>query len=381
MRLPNFILDLNRVRKQKPVLTSIMGVIAVLMFLVWVYAPFAGQGRTFQRFETRVGPIVPPNPALQSGLSAMQTRILAMEQENERAQLALADAQRLLAKQEKENAAKAEAGRKTQEAAQRLMDARIEAAIKAASNGAHQQVSSGPPVVIPPPARPLRQILPASKPKLDTVNVGTLPAGSVADGLLLHGVFSSVNQRGVGIPATFKVTGNFKTPQGRTVKLRDCRVTGNAMGETAASRLQVELKAISCVLPGGKAWTAPMRGYVSGRDNVLGIPGHLETRDSEKLQRLLLAALVAIPGQLADSTNNQLTALGPLGAVTRGGSNAVEDVSREAARLFIDEARQFVSVLWVRPNQKAYLYLLESIQIPDWVVAVTTRTIATRAID
>ena len=143
---------------------------------------------------------------------------------------------------------------------------------------------------------------------------------------------------------------------------------GNAEAVTSAGRLQAQLVAISCILPDERVWQSDVKGYITGRDNVLGIPGHIETRNVEKLQQMVLAALAALPGDFATGTRDRVRSVSPLGAVVTDGTRTLSEVSSRAANLFLDEAARFQSVLWVPPDQPSYLYLLESVEIPHWIV-------------
>jgi hypothetical protein len=188
-----------------------------------------------------------------------------------------------------------------------------------------------------------------------------LPAGSPARGRLLNGVFAT-SIRGGGIPATFAIESPFAGPQGTTVPLQGCRAIGKTTPNFSAARVEVELTRLACVLPDGQTLERPIKGYITGPDNVHGIPGYVDYRDGQILAN---QALAAVPAGLSEAFRDveQLQSVSPLGVTTSTTAGVGQYVAGRIAELYLERAEALLPVVWVKPYHTVYLYLLEGITI------------------
>ena len=70
-----------------------------------------------------------------------------------------------------------------------------------------------------------------------------------------------------------------------------CLILGKAQADLASARVLVQLDTLSCVFPDGATFERPLKGYATGVDGTLGLPGRLETRDAAYLARTFLTSL------------------------------------------------------------------------------------------
>ena len=366
MRAPRFITEVWSGMRQYP--KASLGLVTVVGLLTtWQLLP--GPDATPQP-AAAVGTYhgaVPSHASLEGAIGSMQSRMHEMDLVITQQRTTIEQLQTALETREQQNA---ELLRKQQEA-QQLQNARIEAALQqaqalAAAQPAPAVIQAALPAAAPQetPAPKLRVLEPDPTP--DPVIAADapeifLPAGSVAKGRLINGVFATSVQGG-GIPAEFTVDTDFKSAQGTTVPLTGCRAVGKTQPVFTAARLEVELTRIACVLPDGRTFEQPLRGYVTGFDNVLGIPGHVDYRDPQILRELLLAAAAAAPAS-AFREVEQTQSASALGVTVTTTTDVGQEVAARIANLYLERAEAYLPVVWVRPNQDVYLYVLEGIAI------------------
>jgi hypothetical protein len=250
--------------------------------------------------------------------------------------------------------------------------ARVEAALKQAMIKAQAPQPSQALVPATPPeperAPQLRLVRPKNAPSPPppppTASPGPwvqLPAGSPARGRLLNGVFAT-SIRGGGIPATFTIESPFAGPQGTIVPLQGCRAIGKTTPNFSAARVEVELTRLACVLPDGQTLERPIKGYVTGPDNVHGIPGHIDYRDGQILAN---QALAAVPASLSEAFRDveHVQSVSPLGVTTSTTAGVGQHVARRIAELYLERTEALLPVVWVEPYPTVYLYLLEGVTI------------------
>jgi conjugal transfer pilus assembly protein TraB len=266
--------------------------------------------------------------------------------------------------------------------------ARVEAALKQAMTAPQtpqppKAVAPNKPFTPPPPpseperAPALRMVRPKNAPTPPASPVPPppgpwvqLPAGSPARGRLLNGVFATGIQGG-GIPATFAIESPFAGPQGTTVPLQGCRAIGKTTPNFSAARLEVELTRLSCVFPDGQTFEQPIKGYVTGPDNVHGIPGHVDYREGQALAN---QAFAAVPASLSEAFRDveQIQSVSPLGVTTSTTAGIGQHVARRIADLYLERAEALLPVVWVDPYHTVYLYLLEGVTIEGLAATAST---------
>jgi Bacterial conjugation TrbI-like protein len=360
MRLPQFVHEVWNGMRHHPLLT--LGVVgSVGLLSVWQFLP--GPTPTVEK-ATRPVPytgVIPEQASLESAMGNMQRKIHELQLTIQAQQATMHD----LRKQQETR----EAERLT---LLQQQTARVDAALQQAMTRA--QLAQTPPATTstlplePERAPPLRLVRPKNPPTPPPPPAAPpsgpwvqLPAGSPARGRLLNGVFAT-SVRGGGIPATFAIDSPFAGPQGTTVPLQGCRAIGKTTPNFSAARIEVELTRLACVLPDGRTFERPIKGYVTGPDNVHGIPGHVDYRESQVLAN---QALAAVPAGLSEAFRDveHVQSVSPLGVTTSTTAGVGQYVARRIAELYLERAEALLPVVWVEPFHQVYLYLLEGVTI------------------
>lgn len=103
----------------------------------------------------------------------------------------------------------------------------------------------------------------------------TIPQGSHGNCYLLHGIEPEIGGKN-GIPAMFSLIHQWRGPNNSYVNMRNLRLFGTCSAMAGASRVSVQLNAISYVLRNGRAITQSISGYiVDAESSQEGIPGDL----------------------------------------------------------------------------------------------------------
>jgi conjugal transfer pilus assembly protein TraB len=118
-----------------------------------------------------------------------------------------------------------------------------------------------------------------------------LPPGSFVDITLLSGVYAPV-RGSQPLPVLVHLDEAAVGPNRSRVPVERCFAIAKALGDYQSRRAILQLDQLSCVLPDGQAFTAPLAGWVSGRDGILGIPGTLEEHTGPYLARVAMGALL-----------------------------------------------------------------------------------------
>ena len=270
------------------------------------------------------------------------------------------------------------------EAQQAVFDARLdnqersyteqlEAALEAAVSIARETERRRAEIQAPPPAPPprLRTLRPgggeavqaaAAAPAPGPEPVGLpwvrLPVGSLVTGELLTGAFAT-KVRGDALPVLVQLRSAYTGPNDTEVPLEGCLMIGKATADLQSVRARVEAVSLSCVLPDGTAFERPVRGYFTGEDGTLGVPGRWEFRSGRWLANLLSAMGVTAAGIYADVQIAR--ELGAAGAIL--GNVGTSDTTRRVQEFFMERAEEILPVVWIESRTPVYAVMLEGLTI------------------
>ena len=115
-----------------------------------------------------------------------------------------------------------------------------------------------------------------------------LPAGSVVTGAIMTGAFAT-KVRGDGLPVLAQLCAAYMAPNDYEVPRKGCLMIGKAAADIQTIRARVEAVTLSCVLPDGTSFERQVRGYFTGEDGTLSIPGKWQHRSGAWLGNLLAA--------------------------------------------------------------------------------------------
>lgn len=199
-----------------------------------------------------------------------------------------------------------------------------------------------------------------------------LPLGSTVTGELLTGAFAT-KARGDALPVLMQLRSAYTGPNDTEVPLEDCLLIGKATADISSVRARVEAVSLSCVLPDGTAFERQVKGYVTGEDGTLGVPGRWEFRSGRWLANLLSAMGTTAAGLYADVAIAQ--ELGGTNAILGGISTS--DVTDRIQEFFLARAEEILPVVWVESGTPVYVVMLEGLTIeglpaePDYPAAAS----------
>ena len=185
-----------------------------------------------------------------------------------------------------------------------------------------------------------------------------LPLGATVTGELLTGAFAT-KARGDALPVLVQLRGAYSGPNDTEIPLEDCLLIGKATADISSVRARVEAVSLSCVLPDGTAFERPVKGYFTGADGTLGVPGSWEFRSGRWLANLVSAMGTTAAGLYADVVI--AAELGGTDAIL--GSLSTSDVTTRIQEFFLERAEEILPVVWVESGTPVYVVMLEGLTI------------------
>ena len=255
----------------------------------------------------------------------------------------------------------------------------LEAALEAAITMARETERRDADRQAPPPAPPPRlRILrpedgeaapaPASAPPAPQPAGGPwvrLPVGSLVTGELLTGAFAT-KVRGDALPVLVQLRSAYSGPNDTEIPLEGCLMIGKATADLQSVRARVEAVSLSCVLPDGTSFERAVKGYFTGEDGTLGVPGRWAFRSGRWLANLLSAMGTTAAGVYADVAIAR--ELGAAGAIL--GDVGTSDTTARIQGFFLERAEEILPVVWVESQTPVYVVMLEGLTIEglpaDW---------------
>ena len=184
-----------------------------------------------------------------------------------------------------------------------------------------------------------------------------LPLGSTVTGELLTGAFAT-KVRGDALPVLVQLRSAYSGPNGTEVPLEDCLLIGKATSDISSVRARVEAVSLSCVLPDGTAFERAVKGYFTGEDGTLGVPGKWEFRSGRWLANLLSAMGTVAAGVYAD-----IEIAEALAGADLLGSISASDTTNRIQEFFLQRAEEILPVVWVESGTPVYVVMLEGLTI------------------
>lgn len=247
------------------------------------------------------------------------------------------------------------------------LEAALEAAISIARETERREAAAPPPAP-PPRLRVLRpgggEIVPASAtvPPAPAVQEDgpwvRLPVGSLVTGELLTGAFAT-KVRGDALPVLVQLRSAYSGPNDSAIPLAGCLLIGKATADLQSVRARVEAVSLSCVLPDGTSFERPVRGYFTGEDGTLGVPGRWEFRSGRWLANLLSAMGTTAAGVYADIAIAE--ELGAAEAIL--GNVTTSETTTRIQEFFLERAEEILPVVWIESRTPVYVVMLEGLTI------------------
>ena len=248
------------------------------------------------------------------------------------------------------------------------LEAALEAAIAMARETERRDAVAPPP---PPPPR-LRILrpgggqavpaaaVPAAPPPPSQPQGGPwvrLPIGATVTGELLTGAFAT-KVRGDALPVLVQLRSAYSGPNDTEIPLEGCLMIGKATADLQSVRARVEAVSLSCVLPDGTSFERPVRGYFTGADGTLGVPGRWAFRSGRWLANLLSAMGTTAAGVYAD-----IAIARELGGGVILGDVGMQETTTRIQEFFLERAEEILPVVWIESRTPVYVVMLEGLTI------------------
>ena len=248
------------------------------------------------------------------------------------------------------------------------LEAALEAAIAMARESERRDAVAPPP---PPPPR-LRILrpgggqavpvaaVPAAPPAPSQPQGGPwvrLPIGATVTGELLTGAFAT-KVRGDALPVLVQLRSAYSGPNDTEIPLEGCLMIGKATADLQSVRARVEAVSLSCVLPDGTSFERPAKGYFTGADGTLGVPGRWAFRSGRWLANLLSAMGTTAAGVYAD-----IAVARELGGGVILGDVGTQETTTRVQEFFLERAEEILPVVWIESRTPVYVVMLEGLTI------------------
>jgi conjugal transfer pilus assembly protein TraB len=136
----------------------------------------------------------------------------------------------------------------------------------------------------------------------------TIPANTFVRSVMLSGLDAPTgglaNENPMPVLIEFVDNGNL--PNGFRHRAKQCRVTGDGVGNLSDERAYIRLTRMSCVLQTGEIVSVQVKGYVAGPDARNGIRGTVQEKQGAMIARALLAGVF---GGLGTSLSQSFTTI------------------------------------------------------------------------
>ena len=185
-----------------------------------------------------------------------------------------------------------------------------------------------------------------------------LPIGSLVTGQLMTGAFAT-KVRGDALPVLVQLRSAYSGPNDTEIPLEGCLMIGKATADLQSVRARVEAVSLSCVLPDGTSFERAVRGYFTGEDGTLGVPGRWEFRSGRWLANLLAAMGTTAAGVYADVAIAK--ELGVAGAIL--GDVGTSDTTTRIQEFFLERAEEILPVVWIESQTPVYVVMLEGVTV------------------
>ena len=249
----------------------------------------------------------------------------------------------------------------------------LEAALEAAIAMARETERRDTAMQAPPPPPPRLRILrpgggqavpaaavPAAPPPPSQPQGGPwvrLPIGATVTGELLTGAFAT-KVRGDALPVLVQLRSAYSGPNDTEVPLEGCLMIGKATADLQSVRARVEAVSLSCVLPDGTSFERPAKGYFTGADGTLGVPGRWAFRSGRWLANLLSAMGTTAAGVYAD-----IAVARELGGGVILGDVGTQETTTRVQEFFLERAEEILPVVWIESRTPVYVVMLEGLTI------------------
>ena len=184
-----------------------------------------------------------------------------------------------------------------------------------------------------------------------------LPIGATVTGELLTGAFAT-KVRGDALPVLVQLRSAYSGPNDTEIPLEDCLMIGKATADLQSVRARVEAVSLSCVLTDGTSFERPARGYFTGADGTLGVPGRWEFRSGRWLANLASAMGTTAAGVYAD-----IAVAKELGGGVIVGDVGMQETTMRIQEFFLERAEEILPVVWIESQTPVYVVMLEGLTI------------------
>jgi conjugal transfer pilus assembly protein TraB len=133
----------------------------------------------------------------------------------------------------------------------------------------------------------------------------------------------------------------------------------------------IKVNTLACVFQDGRTVEVPVRGYVTGPDSMMGVPGEVVSRQASRIALAMLAAAAesgtgaAAESEVTRRVSDEGTEISTVtGDVAKyAGYSALAAGARTAAQYWLRQAEKMVDVVEVSPGTACGVILLKGVKI------------------
>ena len=182
-----------------------------------------------------------------------------------------------------------------------------------------------------------------------------IPAGTFMKAVLLSGVDAPTGGQAQQNPhpVIIEAMNLASLPNKFRADYKNCRITGNAVGDLSSERAYIRLDRMACVSNDGGAIEINIKGYVADASGKAGVRGRLVSKQGQVLANAMLAGVVSGIGTgiQESATTSSVSALGSTSNVKDGKEfqagigKGVGDAMNQLARYYITLAEKMFPVI------------------------------------
>lgn len=205
--------------------------------------------------------------------------------------------------------------------------------------------------------------------------INYIPSNSIFQATLITGVYAPTMSKGQQnpYPVVLRMKDLSYFPNEIQKDLSGCFVGGESYGSLSEERANIRLNKLSCMSKQGKkVLDQPIKGYVTGEDGMVGLPGVVVSKQGKALALAFVSNFLSGMGQafsLANSTQS-VTALGgttqtvnPQDIVKFGAGSGFAESFKMLSKFYMDILKETSPVIEIKGGRDVELIISEGVDL------------------
>lgn len=208
--------------------------------------------------------------------------------------------------------------------------------------------------------------------KISSKNVNSyVPSGAFSKVVLLSGVDAPTGGLASSnpVPVLLRIKDKGTLANYFKTDLKECTAIGAAAGDISSERVNIRLESITCVLINGRIIEKPIKGYVAGEDGKAGFRGRLVSKQGALIARSAMAGLAGGIGSsvkdqyqnVATSALGQVTSVKPGKAFESGMAEGFGNAMEKIADFYIQRANETYPIIEIASARVGDIVLTEGV--------------------